>query len=632
MRLNICLVNNNTMKLLKLCIIFIFSVQVAFSQNEKDKASLGVARNYLLQGNYQSCQNILFPTFLEIRKTQGENNADYQEALSLLADLVTKMGYYTLAERIALKELSQAIRIYGVNNFHTANAYIRLGDIARCKTDYFNASVRYEQAYDIAEALKDNELLIVDIQIHQGRLSTEKGEYTAAEALLRRAKTIYQKLELAPSDIRQIELNEAYSNLFFSLRNYTKAIQLLENNLFQLRNYYHASHPKITENHYLLAEIYLKIAGQNTILKEKGKAHIDSAKRQAYSTPELYLIQKKQEANIFKQQKDFAKADTIYRQLLENSIELTGEHSRLKMDFMLEEAQMYYLMGNMEECIALYEHIEDLQKEYLSITHPDYLRTQQDLSMIYWAIDNYKKSHRYFRLSAASLLDQFQRATSFMSEQEKALFYEKSRLFFDRFNAFILANYQQHAALSREMYDYQLQTKAMLFTSAVSLREKVFATQDSTLIRYYFRWLGGKEQLAKTYKLTNEGLDISSKMLDSLENTLNDLEKSIQLKITLTDNKQKISNEKITVSKLRQKLAPDEAAIEIIRVEGFNPKNGGQMTDTIYYVALILTTKMANPELILLKNGKQLENQYAKFYKNTLMFKLKDTLSYNRFW
>lgn len=616
------------MKLPILCLFPLFLLllfsDTAFSQG---KNKLATAHQYLQKGDYASCQKILFPTFLEIRKTLGENNPTYQEALNLLGDLITKTGYYTLAERIAFKDLSLCTHLYGRADVRTANALMRLGDIARAKTDYENAKIHYEQALEIYTNLPNNTLFIAENQVHQGQLLREKGEYTAAEALFRRANMVYQKQALALADIRNLNLNEAYAFLYLALRNYTKATTLLENNNKLLRQFYHVSHPKIAENHYYLADIYLS-AG----LEKEGKLHLDSAKLQAYQTPELYLIRQKQQADLYRQQNDFSKADTIYRQLLENTSQVTGEHSRLLMDFTAEEAQMYYQMGNYEESLALYERIENLQKEYLSSTHPDYLRTLQGLSAVHWAIGNYGRAYRYFRQSTESLLQQFDKATSFMSEQEKSLFYEESRRFFDRFNAFMLAYYAQNENVSRQMYDYQLQTKALLFSSTLQMREKVMATQDSALIKYYAKWLGGKEQLAKIYKLTNEGVEVAPQLMDSLETNLNDLEKNIQLKIALADVRQGNTKVQISTVKLRKKLAPEEAAVEMIRVQGFNPKKGGRQTDTVYYVALILTAKTAEPTLVLFENGHLMEKSYMKYYKNTLVFRLKDTISYSRFW
>src|SRR6185295_11834907 len=51
-----------------------------------------------------------------------------------------------------------------------------------------------------------------------------------------------------------------------------------------------------------------------------------------------------------------------------------------------------------------------------------------------------------------------------------------------------------------------------------------------------------------------------------------------------------------------------------------------------YYAALIVTPQSKLPELVLLENGTELETRYLKYYKNSIQFKLPDTLSYKKFW
>ena len=56
-------------------------------------------------------------------------------------------------------------------------------------------------------------------------------------------------------------------------------------------------------------------------------------------------------------------------------------------------------------------------------------------------------------------------------------------------------------------------------------------------------------------------------------------------------------------------------------------------TDTVLYAALIVTPKTKNnPELVLLDNGNDLEDKYLQYYKNTIRFQKRDTLSYGKFW
>jgi hypothetical protein len=56
------------------------------------------------------------------------------------------------------------------------------------------------------------------------------------------------------------------------------------------------------------------------------------------------------------------------------------------------------------------------------------------------------------------------------------------------------------------------------------------------------------------------------------------------------------------------------------------------LTDIIHYTALLVKPGMVNPQLILLQNGKELEERWITFYQKTVRQQLKDTVSYNQFW
>ncbi len=84
---------------------------------------------------------------------------------------------------------------------------------------------------------------------------------------------------------------------------------------------------------------------------------------------------------------------------------------------------------------------------------------------------------------------------------------------------------------------------------------------------------------------------------------------------------------------IKEKLQPDEAAIEIIRTPFYSlqgPVN--PIKDSIRYIALIVSHHYQYPEMVIIDNGKTLEKQYIKMYQNAIKFLIQDTLSYLAFW
>ncbi|MFC2131820.1 CHAT domain-containing protein, partial [Bacteroidota bacterium] len=89
---------------------------------------------------------------------------------------------------------------------------------------------------------------------------------------------------------------------------------------------------------------------------------------------------------------------------------------------------------------------------------------------------------------------------------------------------------------------------------------------------------------------------------------------------------------------IKNSLQPNEAAIEIVRFNYYEK----HWTDTVYYAALIVTKDCEYPKLVLFENGKDLEGDFLKYYRQFMEIKETesgylrepgcDFESYNRFW
>ena len=134
--------------------------------------------------------------------------------------------------------------------------------------------------------------------------------------------------------------------------------------------------------------------------------------------------------------------------------------------------------------------------------------------------------------------------------------------------------------------------------------------------------------LARNYSKTNKELDKIGINLDSLENLANNLEKEISLKSE--DFKTRMENKKITWKHIQFQLLPDEAVVEMVRIR-LNKK--GRWTDTVYYAALIITEETTeHPDIVILENGNELENDYFVKYRKDIMKKRENAEAFNQFW
>ncbi|MFN6945392.1 MAG: CHAT domain-containing protein [Cytophagaceae bacterium] len=139
--------------------------------------------------------------------------------------------------------------------------------------------------------------------------------------------------------------------------------------------------------------------------------------------------------------------------------------------------------------------------------------------------------------------------------------------------------------------------------------------------------------MAKVYKLDQEEVLKQGINLDSLENIANYLEKELSLRLSITDYKKQETTAPLTWNDVKSALGSNEAAIEVVRFNGFLPDSGGKFTDQVYYAALIVTSRTkSHPGLVLIENGRELEDVWLKYYKNCIRFHVHDDTTYIHFW
>jgi hypothetical protein len=81
------------------------------------------------------------------------------------------------------------------------------------------------------------------------------------------------------------------------------------------------------------------------------------------------------------------------------------------------------------------------------------------------------------------------------------------------------------------------------------------------------------------------------------------------------------------VERVQKQLKSNEAAVELIYfkdIEGHKKK--------VQYAALIIKAAPQEPELVIIKDGEQLEKRYFKYYHNAIKQKIDDDYSFNAFW
>jgi len=256
-----------------------------------------------------------------------------------------------------------------------------------------------------------------------------------------------------------------------------------------------------------------------------------------------------------------------------------------------------------------------------------YLNSLQGLGNYYTLTEQYPKANQYFRQLLEIRIQQIPLYFDVLSQQEKAQLYGNIRNEFEIFNSFALDFFPTNPGITSTMYDHQLATKAVLLNASQKLKNRILESHDTTLIDQFQQWEDLKQQMAQFLQQS----DPDKKAIRSVEAKIYDLEKSLAASSSVFSKESRERHYRW--QDVRDLLKKGEAAVEIIRLRRYDFSHMNQFTNSVLYAALIVTSKTKeHPDMVIIPNGNDLEGRYLKYYRNSIAYKLSDSISYAQFW
>jgi len=371
-------------------------------------------------------------------------------------------------------------------------------------------------------------------------------------------------------------------------------------------------------------------------------------------------------AMLYQEQGKLAEAETVYLKL-EKMLRLIGDKTFYagvlnnlallyiqmnKLDkvegYLKESAQIYQArlgkespnyakvlgdLGNFYRMQGRFAEAEENLNKALTINgtalntnHPEYVKAQEDLAILYWKKGDLTKADESFKIAMDKSLEFINQYFPPMSEAEKTKYWDVLQPRFQRFYNYCLEASASNPASAQTMFNYQIAIKGLLLNSTNKIKKTIMASGNADLIKDYSAWLDKKEALARYYSLSKEDLTNQNIDLSALEAEANTLERSLSQRST--DFSQGYAADKIEYKKIQSTLTDTEAVVELIRIRTFDK----DFTADSKYAAIVLTKASAEPKIVVLDNGNQLETRYAKFYRNAIQSKQADAYSYEQFW
>jgi CHAT domain-containing protein len=601
------------------------------SQIQPDESKADLAYNlayaYDLAGQYGKSEKLYLDLIEEDKATSGRKSTDYIMSVQGLADHYTLTGE---AEK-GLKLIKQNKRGIERKSYDEAMMLRYEGDFLEMKGQYSKSEDALLKSLETMEEAGYYPSLEYAYTLNSlGTVYTNSGQLPAAEKTYETAMSILQRLS-SEDEEGLIGTQYNMSLVYQDLGNYEESIKLLEGILEVDESYYgRESVSYVQDLNELGYTYYLKedfFTSEEKLLEGLGILE-DLGETESL----LYSIVSGTLARTYSAIEDFDQAESYAKQAMKGmeAAGLTEGQNYARAIGNL--AEIYMKAGKTAEANEYTKLALDTYEKLLGNKHPLYATAARRVAIVKWQQEELDEALNYYQKTFDNYFAQINAYFPILSEEEKSKFYyNRLRPTFEQFNSFVIENRSEDPVLLSKMYDYQLATKGLIFYATNKVRESILNSGDSSLIEQYETWIGQKESLAQLFSASDLAPDVRDFKIDSLSKAANDLEKQLgEASAVFASN---FASQDLTWQDVRDKLKPGEAAVEIVRFRDFDPENGGMYSGEVYYTALIVKHDTEeSPEIVIMRNGSQMETKYLSNYRNAIKYQMNEVYSYRLFW
>jgi CHAT domain-containing protein/antitoxin component YwqK of YwqJK toxin-antitoxin module len=596
----------------------------------KDGQPVGITHDYYKNGKVQWQGKILQeePQILDSLITEYTDEGTvlrYDYFVNGQADFNATIEHY-----------NKTMADYKVNTSISRSAYAMLlrsfGALYSALGSFEQSEAILLEAIQVQKKVGINDVNYASLLEELSRVETELDDQTKAESLNKEALRIRGELSGKESIDYANTLNNI-STVYYNVGNFTKSLELAEEavQIYEKNN--------VTAGEFyatLLGNLSVSLVkvGQMKRAEELGVRCLQLTEEAAGREDPLTVLNIKNLARLYTFTGQYSKSEKLFLEAIDLDSKL-GQDVRHPNSVITANhlAQVYAAMGQNEKAKLYFKK---------GFTRSHYMNAQfnEQHANFYFDQKIFTQADSLYAKSVAIRLKQIEGNFISMSEQQREDYFDNNIAYFlNSYNSFAVSNYGKRPAIAGEMYDLQLVTKAILLNNSAKWKQRIKTSGDVKLFSLYQEWDGMAKRLARA-----ESEGELPEVLTELRTKTEELEKTLTKRSELFSKL--VDKKKYTWKDVASKLKPDEAAIEIIRfrkrgIAAFIVDSSSvdlkrypkyDLTDTIYYAALIVKQGVKNPKLVLLKNGNDLENKSLKYYQNSVRTLTDDKLSYDQYW
>ncbi len=546
-----------------------------------------------IKGEYNEAEQWYLKSLAIRRNALGKWHLDCSKSLNNLAALYKILGEYEKAEEfyretvsIREKELGDADAYYGVSLYNLA---LLLTEIAK----YEEAEPLYQKAKRIFLEAFGKEHPNYARCINGLAISyMETGFFAEAERLFLETLSIQENVLGKDHPEYAISLSNL-ANLYWELGQYDKAEPIYLESLSTVEKTIGKDQLEYAEKQENLAALYL----QKGEFKKAESLYLESIEilEEIVGKESVQIASSLRNlANLYREYGHIDKAELLIKESLAIFKQTFGVEDQEYAECLLNFSAIQMKKGEYEKALPMLLESHDIFKKIFGTKHSLYLLTLENLAEAYVNLSDYQQASTMLIDAAAVQRNLLRDAVLHLSEYEINQY--QVNFFSSLENRFSLSQRinKEVPEIAGLCYNETLFYKGFLLQAANQAKRLALSNPASNdqwnLLKSY------KRRLASQYSIPVE----ERYAVSDLEEKANMLEKEIVRAISGYGE----TVLQVKWQEIQKKLQPNEAAIEFVHFQ----YSGRELTDSIFYVALVLRSGMVQPEFIPLFEENSLDS------------------------
>ncbi|MBE2281142.1 MAG: tetratricopeptide repeat protein, partial [Ignavibacteriaceae bacterium] len=540
--------------------------------------------------------------------TYGENSQTYSSTLQDLGIIYYNLARYSLAEPLFIKALEIRKNLYGENDSLYATTLNNLSMLYKATGRFEDSEQGYIKTAKIFSKLKGENSLEFAISLNNlANLYSDLGRYADAEIMLFNSTEIKKEV----LGVNHPDYATSLNNLaaFYILTNrYDKVENYLQEAIRIKTEFYGENSPSVLTSLSNLASVYE--IGERYNEAKSLYSNILKIEEEIYGINSFALsstLTKLAVVNL--SMGNYGEAESYFKQsktLFEvNGLQKDPEYSSLLSSL----SNLLFIAGDIQGALEVGLKALEIKENIFGNSHPSAGISYFSLARIYESEGNYETADSFYNKYFENRKKIIPGFLLTLSESEKVKYLTEFRENYEVYLSFAGKYFGEIPSIAPSVFENNLFSKGLVFRSALNFMNTLENTQDPGVINLLTNWRNSKAELSRAYSFSKETENYYGINIDSLENRVEELEKSLYIKSYSVQSVEALINPEKIISQIND----DEAYIDYFRFRNYN---NGSLNDSIVYAAVIIRgVDGSEPLFISLPGGSQIEKFFYPKYK-----------------